>query len=78
VVEFDPVVGIGSVLCQAPGATSSSRTGGQTAALSVMTSVGDGPCSSARVKNRRVAAMSRFWETSTSMTCPNWSIARYR
>ena len=30
------------------------------------------------VKNRRVAARSRFSETSTSMTCPNWSIARYR
>ena len=25
---------------------------------------------SARVKNRRVAARPRFWETSTSMTCP--------
>jgi len=32
----------------------------------------------ARVKNRRVAARSRCSETSTSMTWPNWSIARYR
>ena len=29
-------------------------------------------------ENRRVAARSRLSETSTSMTCPNWSIARYR
>ena len=34
------------------------------------------PCSSARVKNRRVAVRSLFSETSTSMTCPYWSIAR--
>src|ERR687894_381652 len=26
-------------------------------------------------EDRRVAARSRYWETSTSMTCPNWSIA---
>ena len=39
---------------------------------------GRGPCSRGRVKNRRVAARSRFSETRTSMTCPNWSIPRYR
>jgi hypothetical protein len=38
-----------------------------------VTSVGDGPCCSAWVKNRRVAATSRFVDTSTSMTWPNWS-----
>jgi hypothetical protein len=49
-----------------------SRIGGR---LIGADSLGRGPCSKARVKNRRVAARSRFWETSTSMTCPNWSIA---
>jgi hypothetical protein len=29
-------------------------------------------------RNRRVAARSRFSATNTSMTCPNWSMARYR
>jgi hypothetical protein len=32
---------------------------------------------SAPWKNRRAVAASRFAETSTSMTCPFWSIARY-
>ena len=45
---------------------------------SVLTSVGRGPCFRARVKNRQVAARSRFSDTSTSMTWTNWSIARYR
>jgi hypothetical protein len=36
------------------------------------------PCAKARVKNRQVAARSRFWDISTSMTCLYWSIARYR
>jgi transposase InsO family protein len=58
--------------------SSSSSTRGWAGARSVVTSVGDGPCSSAWVKNRRVAARSRFSATSTSMTWPNWSIARYR
>ena len=31
----------------------------------------------ARSKNRRAALASRRAETNTSMTCPNWSIARY-
>jgi hypothetical protein len=31
----------------------------------------------ARWKNRRAAFASRRAETSTSMTCPNWSTARY-
>ncbi len=30
------------------------------------------------LKKRRVAAKSRFSETNTSMTCPNWSLARYK
>jgi hypothetical protein len=47
-------------------------------ARSVPTSVGRGPDSRAPVKNRRVAARSRFPQTRTSMTWPNWSIARYR
>ena len=29
-------------------------------------------------EERRVAAQSLFLDTSTSMTCPHWSIARYR
>lgn len=36
-----------------------------------------GACSRARVKNRRVAARSRFSQANTSITCPDWS-ARYR
>ena len=36
------------------------------------------PVLQARVKNRRVAARSRFSETNTSMICPNWSMARCR
>ncbi len=32
-------------------------------------------CSRAWVKNRRVVARSRFWNTSTSMAWPYWSIA---
>ena len=47
-------------------------------ARSVVTSVGRRAATSARAKNRRVAARSRFSEASTSMTCPYWSIARYR
>jgi ribosomal protein S7 len=31
----------------------------------------------ARSKNRRAALASRWAETSTSMTWPNWSMARY-
>jgi hypothetical protein len=31
-----------------------------------------------RIKNRRVAAKSRFSDTRTSMTWPYWSIARYK
>jgi hypothetical protein len=36
------------------------------------------PLRSARVKNRRAAARSRRWDSSTSMTWPCWSIARYK
>jgi len=41
----------------------------------VVTSVGDGPCSNAWVKNRRVASRSRFSVTRTSMTWPNGIVA---
>ena len=68
-ISLGDVTGSGYQLIEHP------RVGG---ARSVVTSVGDGPCSSARVKNRRVATMSRFSETNTSMTCPNWSIALYK
>jgi hypothetical protein len=40
--------------------------------LSVLTSVGRGPCSNARVKDRQVATRSCFSETSTSMSWPKW------
>jgi hypothetical protein len=58
-------------------ASSSSSTRGYMGARSVLTPAGRGPCSRARVKNRRVAAKSRFCATTTSMTWPCWSIARY-
>jgi hypothetical protein len=44
----------------------------------VVTLVEHGPCTRARMKNRWVAARSRFGDISTSMTWPSWSIARYR
>ena len=44
----------------------------------MVTSVGVVAQASARVKNRRAAFLSRLGDTSTSMTWPNWSIARYR
>jgi hypothetical protein len=47
-------------------------------ARSVVTSAGTVPARSARVKNRRAAARSRRADSSTSMTWPCWSIARYR
>jgi hypothetical protein len=40
--------------------------------------VGVGAVIESRVKHRRVAAKSRFSDTSTSMTWPYWSIARYK
>jgi hypothetical protein len=46
--------------------------------LSVGTSSGAGQWAKARMKNRRTAAVSRCWDSSTSMTCPYWSTARYR
>ena len=66
-----------SVTCAAAG-TSSSRTLRYGPALSVVTSTGTGPWRMARVKNRRAAAVSRCSDSSTSMTCPYWSTARYR
>jgi hypothetical protein len=45
-----------------------------TRSRSVVTSLGRGHVPG-RIKNRRVVAGSRFTDTSTSMTCPNWSIA---
>jgi hypothetical protein len=53
-----------------PGARSQPIADGRVdpAASSVMASVGDGPCSSARMTDRRVAAMSRFGVTTTSMS----------
>ena len=66
-----------STWCHADG-TSSSRTAGYTGAASVTTSVGRTfNVASARRKNRRAAAASRRAETSTSMTWPSWSTARY-
>jgi hypothetical protein len=49
---------------------------GYAGARLVVTSVGRRAAFSARAKNRRVAARSRFGEARTSMTCPCWSIAR--
>jgi hypothetical protein len=46
--------------------------------LSVVTSTGAGRYLNARVKNRRAAAVSGCSDSSTSMTCPYWSTARYR
>jgi len=66
-----------SVRCQAAGATSSS-TVRYTAARSVTTSAGVSIVDlMARSKNRRAAAASRRCDTNTSMTCPNWSVARH-
>jgi hypothetical protein len=64
-----------SVRCQAASANSSS-TFGYTAALSVTHFHGHAFRRSARSKNRRAAAASRRSDTNTSVTCPNWSIAR--
>jgi hypothetical protein len=64
-------------MCLAEGSSFSS-TPRQAGALSVVSSTGRSTCRSARVKNRRAAAASRFGDNSTSMTCPNWSTARYR
>src|SRR4029453_15753016 len=52
-------------------------TAGSTGAWSVIPSTG-ATCivPMARWKNRRAAAASRRGDTNTSMTCPNWSIAR--
>jgi hypothetical protein len=36
------------------------------------------PARSAGLKNRRAAARSRRWDSSTSMAWPYWSVARYR
>ena len=76
-ISFDRVVGV--LLHDVP------RLGhelvehrGYAGARSVVTSVGRRAPLSARAKNWRVAARSRFGEARTSMTCPCWSIARYR
>src|SRR4029453_10321007 len=76
VVGLDVVLAYRSVRCQAAGSNSSS-TAGYTGAWSVITSTG-ATCivPMARWKNRRAAAASRRGDTNTSMTCPNWSIAR--
>jgi hypothetical protein len=77
VVSLDAVVAYRSVQCHAAGSSSSSTTG-YVAAWSVTTSTGVTlivPI--ARSKNRCAAVASRREETNTSMTCPNWSIARY-
>jgi len=42
----------------------------------VVTSAGAMAPASARVKNRWAAFLSRFGDSSTSMTWPNWSTAR--
>jgi hypothetical protein len=48
-------------------------------ARSVMTSDGVTPVVVlARWKNRRAASLSRRTDAYTSMTCPNWSTARYK
>jgi hypothetical protein len=77
VISFDPVVGIllGDVTRGGQQFIEHSRIPG---ARSVFTSVGRGLWLSAWVKNRRVAARARFSVMRTSMTWPNWSIARYR
>jgi len=65
-----------SVRCHVAGSRSSS-TAGYAAGRSVVTSIGMTlVVPIARSKNRRAAAVSRRGETNTSMTCPNWSIAR--
>src|SRR5829696_7733626 len=65
-----------SVRCHAAGSSSPS-TAGYTGALSVVTSMGVTLVAPlARSKNRRAAAASRHGDTNTSMTWPNWSIAR--
>jgi hypothetical protein len=77
VVGLNAVVAYCSVTCAAAG-TSSSMTRRYGPALSVVTSTGAGPYRRARVKNRRAVAVSRCSDSSTSMTCPYWSTARYR
>jgi hypothetical protein len=65
-----------SVRCHVASSRSSS-TAGYAAAGSVVTSIGVTLVMPiARSKNRRAAAVSRRGEMNTSMTCPNWSIAR--
>jgi 1-deoxyxylulose-5-phosphate synthase len=77
VISFDRVVGVLLHDMRASG-TSSSSTPGSADARSVVTSAGRGACANIRVKNRRAAAASRLGESSTSMTWPNWSMARCR
>jgi hypothetical protein len=77
VIGFDGLFAYCSVTWHAAG-INSSITRGYAGARSVVTLVEHGPCTRARMKNRRVAARSRFGDTSTSMTWPSWSIARYR
>jgi hypothetical protein len=48
------------------------------AARSVVTSQSATPVFKGAGEELAVATMSRFLETNTSMTCLNWSIARYR
>jgi hypothetical protein len=54
------------------------RGSGRRLGWPVTTSVGGAPATvSARWRNARAAAVSRFAETYTLMTCPCWSAARY-
>ena len=77
VVSLDPVVRVahGDVQSAGQHVLDDARVGG---ARSVVTSAGAVAPASARVKNRRAAFLSRLGDTSTSMTWPNWSTARYR
>jgi hypothetical protein len=76
VVALDPVVGVAVGACHAAG-SSSLQHGGYTGVLSVVTSTGVTLVAPmARSMNRRAAAASRDGNTNTSMTWPNWSIAR--
>jgi hypothetical protein len=77
VIGLNPIVGI--ALGAVPGTQKDLLEDGRVDRCLVGDDLGRaGPCSSARVKNRRVAARSRFGEANTSITYPNWSIARYR
>jgi serine/threonine-protein kinase RsbW len=78
VICFDPVFMYSPRYDKRLAAARRVLAAGRAPGRSEVTSAGAGPYSSARVKNRRVAAKVRSSHTRTSMTWPNKSIVRYK